>query len=155
MAEIIEGKSKEQEAMDLKLQEAVHDLEEATTQEMMLRQQVRMQDEQLKILQDESEVLKRKMQEEIAEYKEQIKQHSRTIVALEDRLLEAEQQQKALKEENVVLEERIKGLQDDACRSTSGASQEAKESHCCGLRAQREAEGRAGAEPAPCEKPGA
>jgi len=68
-----------------------------------------MQDEQLKILQDESEVLKRKMQEEIAEYKEQIKQHSRTIVALEDRLLEAEQQQKALKEENVVLEERIKG----------------------------------------------
>jgi len=76
---------------------------------MMLRQQVRMQDEQLKILQDESEVLKRKMQEEIAEYKEQIKQHSRTIVALEDRLLEAEQQQKALKEENVVLEERIKG----------------------------------------------
>jgi len=76
---------------------------------MMLRQQVRMQDEQLKILQDESEVLKRKMQEEIAEYKEQIKQHSRTIVALEDRLLEAEQQQKALKEDNVVLEERIKG----------------------------------------------
>lgn len=68
-----------------------------------------MQDEQLKILQDEREVLKWKMQEEIAEYKEQIKQHSRTIVALEDRLLEAEQQQKALKEENVVLVERIKG----------------------------------------------
>lgn len=68
-----------------------------------------MQDEQLKILQDEREVLKWKMQEEIAEYKEQIKQHSRTIVVLEDRLLEAEQQQKALKEENVVLVERIKG----------------------------------------------
>lgn len=76
---------------------------------MMLKQQVLMQDEQLKILQDEREVLKWKMQEEIAEYKEQIKQHSRTIVALEDRLLEAEQQQKALKEENVVLVERIKG----------------------------------------------
>ncbi|XP_031469296.1 forkhead-associated domain-containing protein 1 [Phasianus colchicus] len=133
MAEIIEGKSKEQEVMDLKLQEAVHDLEETTAREMMLKQQVLMQDEQLKILQDEREVLKWKMQEEIAEYKEQIKQHSRTIVALEDRLLEAEQQQKALKEENVVLVERIKGLQDDACRSTSGASQEAKESHCCGL----------------------
>ncbi|XP_042739057.1 forkhead-associated domain-containing protein 1 isoform X1 [Lagopus leucura] len=133
MAEIIEGKSKEQEVMDLKLQEAVHDLEETTTREMMLKQQVLVQDEQLKILQDEREVLKWKMQEEIAEYKEQIKQHSRTIVALEDRLLEAEQQQKALKEENVVLVERIKGLQDDACRSTPGASQEARESHCCGL----------------------
>ncbi|XP_021272951.1 forkhead-associated domain-containing protein 1 isoform X2 [Numida meleagris] len=133
MAEIIEGKSKEQEVTDLKLQEAVHDLEETTTREMMLKQQVLMQDEQLKILQDESEVLKRKVQEEIAEYKEQIRQHARTIVVLEDRLLEAEQQQKALKEENVVLVERIEGLQDDACRSTSGASQEAKESHCCGL----------------------
>ncbi|XP_031412550.1 forkhead-associated domain-containing protein 1 isoform X2 [Meleagris gallopavo] len=133
MAEIIEGKSKEQEVTDLKLQEAVHDLEETTTREMMLKQQVLTQDEQLKILQDEREVLKWKTQEEIAEYKEQIKQHSRTIVALEDRLLEAEQQQKALKEENIVLVERIKALQDDACRSTSGASQEAKESHCCGL----------------------
>ncbi|XP_065594220.1 forkhead-associated domain-containing protein 1 [Cyrtonyx montezumae] len=133
MAEIIEGKSKEQEATDLKLQEAVHDLEETTTREMMLKQQVLMQDEQLKILKDESEVLKRKVQEEIAEYREQIKQHARTIVALEDRLLEAEQQQKALKEENTVLMERIKGLQDDVCRSTSGVSQEAIEFHCCGL----------------------
>ncbi|XP_015737942.1 forkhead-associated domain-containing protein 1 isoform X8 [Coturnix japonica] len=133
MAEIIEGKSKEQEVMDLKLQEAVHDLEEATTREMRLKQQVLMQDEQLKILQNGSKALKQKMKEEIAEYKEQIKQHSRTIVALEDRLLEAEQQQKELKEENDVLVERIKGLQDDASRSTAGAPQEAKESHCCGV----------------------
>ncbi|XP_072210475.1 forkhead-associated domain-containing protein 1 isoform X1 [Excalfactoria chinensis] len=133
MAEIIEGKSKEQEVMDLKLQEAVHDLEEATTREMMLKQQVLMQDGQLKILQNESEALKQKMKEETAGYKEQIKQHSRTIVALEDRLLEAEQQQKALEEENDVLVERIKGLQEDACKPTTEASQEAKESHCCGL----------------------
>ncbi|NXC49637.1 FHAD1 protein, partial [Penelope pileata] len=67
------------------------------------------QDEQLKILRDESKVLKQKVQEEIAEYKEQIKQHARTIVALEDRLLEAEQQQKTLKKENDVLMERIEG----------------------------------------------
>ncbi|OXB64374.1 hypothetical protein ASZ78_009957 [Callipepla squamata] len=113
----------------------IQDLESHLTSmaEMMLKQQVLMQDEQLKILKDESEVLKRKVQEEIAEYREQIKQHARTIVALEDRLLEAEQQQEALKEENAVLVERIEGLQDDTCRSTSGVSQEAKESRCCGL----------------------
>ncbi|OXB77300.1 UNVERIFIED_CONTAM: hypothetical protein H355_002292 [Colinus virginianus] len=89
----------------------IQDLESHLTSmaEMMLKQQVLMQDEQLKILKDESEVLKRKVQEEIAEYREQIKQHARTIVALEDRLLEAEQQQEALKEENAVLVERIEG----------------------------------------------
>ncbi|NXK56714.1 FHAD1 protein, partial [Chauna torquata] len=58
------------------------------------------QDEQLEIFQEESAVLKRKGQEEIAEYKEQIKQHAQTIVALEDSLLEAKQQQKMLEEEN-------------------------------------------------------
>ncbi|POI34900.1 hypothetical protein CIB84_001349 [Bambusicola thoracicus] len=131
---VLKEKEKHKQCLDEE-KKRIQDLEShlRSMAEMMLKQQALMQDEQLKILQDESEVLKRKTQEEIAEYKEQIKQHSRTIVALEDRLLEAEQQQKALKEENVVLEERIKGLQDDACRSTSGASQEVKESHCCGL----------------------
>lgn len=76
---------------------------------MMLKQQVLGQDEQLKIIQEESEVLKQKVQEEIAGYKEQIKQHARTIVALEDSLLEAEQQQKMLEKENITLLEKIEG----------------------------------------------
>ncbi|NXA43145.1 FHAD1 protein, partial [Eudromia elegans] len=67
------------------------------------------QDEQLKLTQDEKELLKQKFQEEIMEYKEQIKQHSRTIVELEDRLLEAKQEQKTLEEENVTLLAKIEG----------------------------------------------
>nr|XP_047923259.1 forkhead-associated domain-containing protein 1 [Anser cygnoides] len=136
MTEIMETKSKEQEVTDLKLREAVRDLEETTAREMMLKQQVLRQDEQLKIIQEESEVLKQKVQEEMAGYKEQIKQHARTIVALEGSLLEAEQQQKTLEKENVMLLEKIEGLQGDACRATSGASQEAcctEEPHRCVL----------------------
>ncbi|XP_035200711.1 forkhead-associated domain-containing protein 1 isoform X3 [Oxyura jamaicensis] len=136
MTEVMEMKSKEQEVADLKLREAVRNLEETTAREMMLKQQVLRQDEQLKIIQEESEVLKQKVQEEIAGYKEQIKQHARTIVALEDSLLEAEQQQKTLEKENITLLEKIEGLQGDACRETAGASQEAsctEESHRCVL----------------------
>ncbi|XP_068514360.1 forkhead-associated domain-containing protein 1 isoform X2 [Anas acuta] len=136
MTEVMEMKSKEQEVTDLKLREALRNLEETTAREMMLKQQVLRQDEQLKIVQEESEVLKQKVQEEIAGYKEQIKQHARTIVALEDSLLEAEQQQKMLEKENITLLEKIEGLEGDACRATSGASQEAsctEESHRCVL----------------------
>ncbi|KAF1446309.1 Forkhead-associated domain-containing protein 1, partial [Spheniscus demersus] len=60
-------------------------------------------DEQLKTVQEENELERQKLQEEIVEYKEQSKQHSLTIVALEDRLLEAKQQQKTLEEENAAL----------------------------------------------------
>ncbi|NXF51686.1 FHAD1 protein, partial [Oceanites oceanicus] len=60
-------------------------------------------DEQLKTIREENELQRQKLQEEIVEYKEQSKQHSLTIVALEDRLLEAKQQQKTLEEENAAL----------------------------------------------------
>ncbi|XP_062449367.1 forkhead-associated domain-containing protein 1 [Rhea pennata] len=122
MTEVIEMKSKEQEAVNVKLQEAMDNLEETGKREIMLKQQLLMQDEQLKITQDENELLKQKLQEEIAEYKEQIKQHSQTIVALEDRLQEAKQEQKTLEEENMALLEKIEGFQSDPCRSSSGAS---------------------------------
>ncbi|XP_064381722.1 forkhead-associated domain-containing protein 1 isoform X2 [Dromaius novaehollandiae] len=122
MTEVIEMKSKEQEVVNVKLREAMEGLEETVKREIMLKQQLLMQDEQLKITQDENELLKQKLQEEIVEYKEQIKQHSRTIVALEDRLLEAKQEQKTLEEENVALLEKIEGFQGDPCRSSSGAS---------------------------------
>lgn len=52
---------------------------------------------------------RQKLQEEIVEYKEQSKQHSLTIVALEGSLLEAKQQQKMLEEENAVLVEKMEG----------------------------------------------
>ncbi|NWI30894.1 FHAD1 protein, partial [Sula dactylatra] len=68
-------------------------------------------DEQLKTIQEENELQRQKLQEEILEYKEQSKQHSLTIVALEDRLLEANQQQKTLEEENAALMEKMEVFQ--------------------------------------------
>lgn len=68
-----------------------------------------MRDEQLKTVQEENEFQRRKLEEEILEYKEQIKQHSLTIVALEEKLVETEQQQKTLEEENAALVEKLEG----------------------------------------------
>ncbi|KAM6296251.1 forkhead-associated domain-containing protein 1 [Aegotheles albertisi] len=107
MTEALEMKSKEQEVTDCKLKEAMHKLEEATKQESTLHQQVLVRDEQLKTIQEENELQRQKLQEEIVEYKEQSKQHSLTIVSLEDKLLEAKQQQKMLEEEKAALMEKM------------------------------------------------
>ncbi|NXO78476.1 FHAD1 protein, partial [Sitta europaea] len=65
------------------------------------------QDQQLRAVQEEKELQRQKMQEEVAGYREQSKQHSLTILALEDRLLEATQQQKVLEEEKAALVEKM------------------------------------------------
>ncbi|XP_075376430.1 forkhead-associated domain-containing protein 1 [Mycteria americana] len=137
LTEALARKSKEQEVTDGKLSEAVRKLEEAAAQEMTLQQQALARDEQLQTIQEENELERQKLREEIAEYKEQSKQHSVTIVALEDRLLEAQQQQKTLEEENAALLEKMEGLRADARRSTSLEVSPAAESHGC-LRKFRE-----------------
>lgn len=75
----------------------------------MLQQQVLQQDEQLRAVQEENELQRQKLQEEVAGYREQSKQHSLTILALEDRLLEAAQQQKMLEEEKATLLGKMEG----------------------------------------------
>uniref|UniRef100_A0A672TX48 Forkhead associated phosphopeptide binding domain 1 n=1 Tax=Strigops habroptila TaxID=2489341 RepID=A0A672TX48_STRHB len=140
MAEAIERKSKEQEVADCKLQEAVQKLEETTVREMLLQQRVLAQDEQLRTLQEENELQRQKLQEEIEGYKEQSKQHALTVVALEERLLEAKEQQKTLEEEHTALVNKMKGFGGDTCQAPSGAWLEvcpAAESHGC-LRKLRE-----------------
>ncbi|KAM7083994.1 forkhead-associated domain-containing protein 1 [Ciconia maguari] len=131
LTEVLARKSKEQEVTDCKLSEAVHKLEEAAAREMALQQQVLARDEQLQTIQEENELERQKLREEIAEYKEQSKQHSVTIVALEDKLLEAQQQQKTLEEENAALLEKMEGLRADARRLTSLEVSPAAESHGC------------------------
>ncbi|XP_075629181.1 forkhead-associated domain-containing protein 1 isoform X2 [Balearica regulorum gibbericeps] len=134
MTEVLARKSEEQEVADCKLRAAVHELEETTTRETALRQRVLAQDEQLKTSREENELERQKLWEEMVEYKEQSKQHSLTIVALEDRLLEAEQQQRTLEEENAALVAKMEGCRDDGRESTSGAWPEvspAAGSRCC------------------------
>ncbi|NXQ83304.1 FHAD1 protein, partial [Nyctibius grandis] len=78
------------------------------------------QDEQLKTVQEENELQRQKLQEEIVEYKEQSKQHSLTIVALEDRLQEAKQRQKTLEEENAALVAKMEEPRCCARRACAG-----------------------------------
>ncbi|NXH32173.1 FHAD1 protein, partial [Myiagra hebetior] len=68
------------------------------------------QDEQLRAVQEENELQRQKLHEEVAGYREQSKQHALTILALEDRLLEAAQQQKMLEEEKAALVGKMEGL---------------------------------------------
>ncbi|NWZ98648.1 FHAD1 protein, partial [Nesospiza acunhae] len=68
------------------------------------------QSQQLRAVEEENELQRQKLQEEVAGYREQSRQHSLTILALEDRLLEATQQQKVLKEEKAALEEKKEGF---------------------------------------------
>ncbi|XP_077644210.1 forkhead-associated domain-containing protein 1 [Lonchura striata] len=115
MAEAAAKKAEEQELTEGKLREALHELEEITAQKAVLQQQ----NQQLRAAQEEKELQRLKLQEDIAGYREQSKQHSLTILALEDRLLEATQQQKVLEEEKAALVEKMEGLQCDAHSSTS------------------------------------
>ncbi|XP_019397078.1 PREDICTED: forkhead-associated domain-containing protein 1 isoform X6 [Crocodylus porosus] len=124
LTEVIELKSKEDDIVNSKLRETVDSLEEAGKREAMLKEQLLVRENHLKIIRDENEILKQKLQEEIAGYKEQIKQHSQTIVALENRLLEATLHQKNIEGENLALQEKIEALQKDPPISSSSISQE-------------------------------
>ncbi|XP_009876465.1 PREDICTED: forkhead-associated domain-containing protein 1 [Apaloderma vittatum] len=109
--------------------------------ELALQQQVLMREEQLKTMRKENELERQKLQEEIVEYKEQNKQHSLTIVALEERLLEAKQLEKMLEEENAALVVKMEELRGDASKSASGAWLEvspAAELHNCLRRSKEE-----------------
>ncbi|XP_032565082.1 forkhead-associated domain-containing protein 1 [Chiroxiphia lanceolata] len=134
MNEATARKAEEREVIEGKLKEALHELEETTAREVLLQQQVLVQDEQLRAVQEDKELQRQKLQEEIAGYREQSKQHSLTIVALEDRLLEATQEQKMLEEEKAALVEKMEVIQRGAHRSASGDWLEvcpAMESHIC------------------------
>ncbi|XP_033375254.1 forkhead-associated domain-containing protein 1 [Parus major] len=141
MAEATAKKAEEQELTEGKLREALHELKKITAQEVVLQQQLLQQDQQLRAVQEENESQRQKLLEDVAGYREQSKQHSLTILALEDRLLEATQQQKVLEEEKAALVGKIEGLQCDAHRSAPGAWPgicPAMESHVCLRKLQEE-----------------
>ncbi|XP_070108853.1 forkhead-associated domain-containing protein 1 isoform X13 [Equus caballus] len=74
------------ESLAMKLNEALAELEMAKTKVIMMGEQLQLQQQTVKALQEEQESQKHGFEDEIMEYKEQIKQHSETIVSLEERL---------------------------------------------------------------------
>ncbi|XP_015283324.1 PREDICTED: forkhead-associated domain-containing protein 1 [Gekko japonicus] len=109
LAEETKHRIESEEALNAKLRETLESLEEAKRKKMVAEEKLAIWETQLKIIENEKEIQKQKHQEEFAEYKEQIRQHSQTIVAMEGRLSEAAQYLKKVKEENFKFRQQIEG----------------------------------------------
>ncbi|XP_074158669.1 forkhead-associated domain-containing protein 1 [Sminthopsis crassicaudata] len=98
---------KEKESLALSLSKALAELSEARKKQILLGEQLLEQQEALKITEGEKNMQKRELELEIIQYKEQVKQHSQTIVMLEERLQKVTQQNKDIEEKIVNLKENI------------------------------------------------
>ncbi|XP_051844461.1 forkhead-associated domain-containing protein 1-like isoform X2 [Antechinus flavipes] len=98
---------KEKESLALSLSKALAELSEARKKQILLGEQLLEQQEAFKIMEGEKDLQKKDLEVEIIQYKEQVKQHSQTIVMLEERLQKVNQQNKDIEEKIVTLKENI------------------------------------------------
>lgn len=68
-------------------------------------QQLKLQEQSMKEMVDEQQSQKHGFEEEITEYKEQIRQHSQTIVSLEERLCQVTQHHRKIEEDIATLKD--------------------------------------------------
>ncbi|XP_059807859.1 forkhead-associated domain-containing protein 1 isoform X3 [Hypanus sabinus] len=105
-------KRQEVETLTLQLKNTSQALDEARKMEVDLREELAAQRRQQKAesqeLRNRIEVEGRSHLKEVTEFKEQIRQHSRTIVAVEERLLTVSKQQRVAEEERVILSGKLK-----------------------------------------------
>ncbi|XP_063001509.1 forkhead-associated domain-containing protein 1 [Elgaria multicarinata webbii] len=130
--EAIEHKTKSEEALNAKIRETLASLEVAEKRKAVAEEKVTVWEKRLKTVENGSETLKRKHREEVAEYKEQVKQHSKTIVDLESKFLETARHVGEVKEENAKLQKQIEEMQREPFKLSPACSQEApraEESH--------------------------
>ncbi|XP_012877675.1 PREDICTED: forkhead-associated domain-containing protein 1 [Dipodomys ordii] len=102
------------EKLSLKLNETLAELETAKTKMIMMEERLRLQQQAMKALQDDREAQKHGFEEEVLEYKEQIKQHSQTIVSLEERLQQVTLQHKKIEVEIATLRINDPGPKEEA-----------------------------------------
>ncbi|XP_066231236.1 forkhead-associated domain-containing protein 1 isoform X9 [Saccopteryx leptura] len=87
------------ESLTTKLSATLAELETAKTKMLMMEGRIQLQQQTIKALQEEQESHKQGFQKEIMEYKEQIRQHSQTIVSLENRLRKVTEHHKKIEGE--------------------------------------------------------
>lgn len=80
-----------------------------TSPQILTDDRLKLQQQSMKTLQDERESQKHGFEEEISEYKEQIKQHSQTIVSLEERLCQVTQYYRKIEGEIATLKDNDPG----------------------------------------------
>ncbi|XP_045154886.1 forkhead-associated domain-containing protein 1 [Echinops telfairi] len=94
------------ESLTIKINETLAELETTKTKMILMEERMLLQQQTTKALQDERQSQKHGFETEIAEYKEQIKQHAQTIVSLEERLQSVTQHHRKIEDE-------ISALKDD------------------------------------------
>lgn len=77
--------------------------------QIMMEERLRLQQQSMQAMQDERESQKHGFEEEITVYKEQIKQHSQTIVSLEERLCQVTQHHRKIEGEIATLKDNESG----------------------------------------------
>uniref|UniRef100_A0A2K5MA71 Forkhead associated phosphopeptide binding domain 1 n=1 Tax=Cercocebus atys TaxID=9531 RepID=A0A2K5MA71_CERAT len=93
------------ESLALKLNETLAELETTKTKMILMEERLILQQKMVKAVQDEQESQRHGFEEEIMEYKEQIKQHSQTIVSLEEKLQKVSQHHKKIEGEIATLKD--------------------------------------------------
>ncbi|XP_050008171.1 forkhead-associated domain-containing protein 1 isoform X8 [Alexandromys fortis] len=99
------AESRKAETLALKLDETVAELEKTKTKMIMMEERLRLQQQSMQAMQDERESQKHGFEEEITVYKEQIRQHSQTIVSLEERLCQVTQHHRKIEGEIATLKD--------------------------------------------------
>ncbi|XP_073759421.1 forkhead-associated domain-containing protein 1 isoform X2 [Callorhinus ursinus] len=93
------------ESLTMKLNETLAELETAKTKMLIMEERIQLQQRTVKALQEEQDSQKHGFETEIREYKEQIKQHSQTIVSLEERLQKVTEHHKKIEGEIATLKD--------------------------------------------------
>uniref|UniRef100_A0A0D9S8I8 Forkhead associated phosphopeptide binding domain 1 n=1 Tax=Chlorocebus sabaeus TaxID=60711 RepID=A0A0D9S8I8_CHLSB len=93
------------ESLALKLNETLAELETTKTKMILMEERLILQQKTVRAVQDEQESQRHGFEEEIMEYKEQIKQHSQTIVSLEEKLQKVSQHHKKIEGEIATLKD--------------------------------------------------
>ncbi|XP_023603881.1 forkhead-associated domain-containing protein 1, partial [Myotis lucifugus] len=105
------------ESLAMKLNEALAELETAKTKMIMMEGRIQLQQQTIKALQEERESQKPEFEEEVMGYKEQIKQHSLTIVSLEKRLRKVTEHHQKIEEELATLKNNDLGRSKETLRN--------------------------------------
>ncbi|KAM3824230.1 forkhead-associated domain-containing protein 1 [Vipera latastei] len=92
LSQVIEQRTDLERALNAKMKETLGALEDAKRGQAMAEEKLSAQERRLQGLEAEAESLRQKHRQEISEYQEQVKQHARTVVELEERLVSAAQQ---------------------------------------------------------------
>uniref|UniRef100_A0A8D1MNU4 FHA domain-containing protein n=1 Tax=Sus scrofa TaxID=9823 RepID=A0A8D1MNU4_PIG len=93
------------ESLTMQLKETVAELETAKTKMIMMEERIQRLQHTVRALQEDHESQKHGFENEIMEYKEQIKQHSQTIVSLEERLQKVTEHHKKIEGEIATLKD--------------------------------------------------